>query len=484
MKISILGKLILLFFLSITAILANVTTSVDKQKFYAGDSVTLTIKASGEDVEFPTISSIGGFVVTGTSSSQQISIINGRTSKTKVMQYSFEPTKSTTIESFTLTVDNQTVQTKPIKIKMIEPTASKSTDPLVLEMKTDKSSYYVGEPIVVSLYFKYKEYISIIDAELEPFEPSGFWKKEIPSPKPTQNGEYVQYQVNSLLFANKSGKITIPNHFISVAKRDSRNYIHWEKVFSNKLELDIKPLPNNINNVGDFEISATVDKKETNANEPINLTITLKGDGNFDDIKEFNLNLPNQVLYSSKPEIQTTVAKKKLLGEFTQKISIISDKDYTIPAISFSYFDLDTKKVKTIETEPIEIKVTQVQKKEQPKIETLKTQIEPQVVTKVKYVEKDSNLKYIYGIGGIILGVLLTFLFFQIKKPKQHDEDIPLVKKVKKTKDDKQLYDILLPYIQDENIKTYIVQLEKNIYAQEVNKIDKKTLIEYLKENY
>jgi hypothetical protein len=483
MKISILGKLILLF-LFITGLFANVTTSVDKTKFYTGDSVTLSIKASGEDVEFPNISSIGGFVVTGTSSSQQISIINGRTSKTKVMQYSFEPTKSITIEPFTVTINNKAIQTKPITIKMIEPTASKASDPLVLEMKTDKASYYVGEPIVVSLYFKYKEYVSIIDAKLEPFEPSGFWKKEIPSPKPTQKGEYVVYQINSLLFANKAGKITIPNHFINVAKRDSRNYINWQKVFSNKLELDIKPLPNNIRNVGDFEIKAAVDKQETNANEPINLTITLKGDGNFDDIKEFTLNLPNQVLYSSKPQVQTTVAKKKLLGEFTQKISIISDKDYTIPPISFSYFDLDSKGIKTIETEPIEIKVKQVQKKEQPKIETLKTQIEPKVITKVEYVEKDSNLKYIYGIGGIFLGVFLTYLLFQIKKPKHQEDDIPLIKRIKKAKEDKQLYDILLPYIQDENIKTYIVQLEKNIYSNEVNKINKKALIEYLKENY
>jgi hypothetical protein len=71
-----------------------------------------------------------------------------------------------------------------------------------------------------------------------------------------------------------------------------------------------------------------------------------------------------------------------------------------------------------------------------------------------------------------------------MKKPKYQEDDIPLIKRIKKAKEDKQLYDILLPYIQDENIKTYIVQLEKNIYGKEVNKIDKKALVEYLKENY
>jgi hypothetical protein len=483
MNKSILGK-ILLFFIFSLELFAAVSAKVDKTQFFLGDVVTLTIQANGEDLEFPNINKIGDFIVEGTSQSQQISIINGNKTVSKSVQYTFSPNKSMTIPSFEVNIKNTKIKTNPIHIEMVKPHASTTTDPIQLEIKTNKDSYYVGEPIISTIYFRYKNNLPLIDAKLDTFEPDGFWKKEMQSPKPKQINGYITYQINNLLFAKQAGDIEIPNQFVNIAKRDSRNFIRWEKVFSNTLNLKIKPLPQGVNNLGSYTIQATVDKTKVKANEPVNLTIIIDGNGNFEDINEFKLSLPKQVLYSSKPEIQTSVLKNKVMGNFVQKISIISDESYTIPAISFSYFDIESQSIKTIQTKEIKIEVEKTVQKQTPKIQTLQTPIEPQILTKTQSVEKDSNLKYIFGLVGLILGALITFISLKLLKPKKIDQETPLIKQIKKAKDDKTLYDILLPYIKDNTIQKYIKELENNLYNKGSSTINKKQLIEYILENY
>lgn len=482
MRISILGKIFIIL-LSIIDLFGVVRAQVDKTNFYMGDKITLSIEVNGENINFPNITKIGDFMVEGTSSSSQISIINGTTSKTQIKQYGFSPNRSFTIPPFSIEVDGKIETTKPITLTMKDPTPSKSDDPISLHIHTDKSSYYVNEPVVISLVFKYQSKLSIIDAKLAPFNPKGFWPKEMPSPKPKEENGYIIYEVKHLLFPKKSGTIKIPNHHINIAKRDFRNYIKWEKIFSNPLNLDIKPLPNNINMVGDFTLTAKVDKNQVDFNEPVNLTIQIEGSGNIDDIKSFNLPLKNQVLYNSKPQIQSNIIREKPYGEFIQKISIISEEDYTIPPITFSYFDLKTQTVKTKTTQAIEIKVNQITQKESPKIETLSLNTSSKTPTQIKYIDKDPYTKYIFGLIGFMIGAFLTWLVLAKKKVKEI-EDTPLIKQIKQAKNNKALYDILLPYIQDNTINQYVKLLEENIFKNKNNTINKKSLILFIRENF
>jgi hypothetical protein len=118
-------------------------------------------------------------------------------------------------------------------------------------------------------------------------------------------------------------------------------------------------------------------------------------------------------------------------------------------------------------------------KKETPKIETNGTTIETQKVI-VKTV--DSNIKYLYGLVGLILGGAIVYLLLTRNIKKEKIEK-PISKKIKQAKSDKELYDILLPYSQNKDITTYIKILEENIYNQGEIKIDKKELIEIFEES-
>jgi len=481
MKISILGKIVL-FVLCTYFSFGGVKASINKSTFYLGDSVTLLISASGEDIKFPPITSIEGFRVIGTSSSQQISIINGKTNKTQVMEYSFEPTKSLHINPFIIEIDGKQAFTNPVDITMVEPSASKASDPIALVLKTDKKSYYKGEPILTTITFKYKKDAGVIDAKLMEFNPEHFWVKTLNNPKPIEQNGYIIYKLNYILYAKQAGKVNIPNHSIKVAMRSGMSFMKWDKVFSNNLSLNIKDLPQGVNILGDYVIEASVDTTNAKQNDPVNFTIHIKGEGNLEDLNEFQPNMPNQVLYSSKPAIKASLTANKLMSDFTQKISIISDKDYTIPPISFKYFDMKTKSVKTISSKEIAIKVEKSLQKSAPKIETL--QSTPQTITQkeIQYIKEDSYVKYVYGVVGFILGALTLFLVMRKNTKQVHHEETPLTKQIKKAKTDKDLYDVLIAYSYDLTIKSYIKKLDENIYNNGKNKIDRRELIEYINE--
>jgi hypothetical protein len=162
-------------------------------------------------------------------------------------------------------------------------------------------------------------------------------------------------------------------------------------------------------------------------------------------------------------------------GTFTQKISIISDKDFTVPAITFKYFDKTTKKEVDITTTPFAIKVTGKKKVQTKVLEqgTLQTVLENN--------KANGSTKYFYGLGGILFGSLVTFLWMRKKAIQSAPKERPLEVAIQKAKTDKELYDLLLPYSQKTELKIFIKQLEENLYFSKTNKIDKKALLEIFK---
>jgi len=257
----------------------------------------------------------------------------------------------------------------------------------------------------------------------------------------------------------------------------------WEKVFSNEQKLEILALPNAINIQGDFEISASIDKTTTKANQPVNLTLVIKGYGNIDDIEEFKLDMDNEVVYSTKPQIQARIQNGKYSGVFTQKHSIIAESDFTIPQISFKYFDINTKTVKTIKTKELKVKVKGVVK-ELPSIQTANQKQEVKTIQlppKIIIQKEDSYIKYLFALLGIILGLLISYILNSRKTKKEVVK--PLETKIKKSKNDKQLYAILLPYSNNSSITKILNTLEDNIYNNKNNKINKKDILQIIDDN-
>ncbi len=517
-KRSNLGKILTILFFPILLLAASVRVDVDKPAIYPGESVSFTITANGKgDVKFPNIKDIEGFPIIGTSNSQSTVIINGEVKKTISKTFTFAPDRDITIPSFEVEIDGKKYKTDPIKIKILTP--KQSTDPdkkVSLELKASKKEVYVGEPVRIDIVFKKRADANIDKVEIEEPKFKNFWVKRIDGSKKGVEGEYITQTYSFIVFPQKSGKLKIPPIAAKIGKvvktrgglfndpffndpffndpffKQFTTRVKWQKIFSNSLELDVKPLPNNLEVYGDFIISAKVDKTEVKANKPVNLTIQIAGEGNIDDIKKFEIDIPDAVVYADEPKISTKIENGKYVGTFTQKIAIIADKSFTIPPIEFRYFDKNLKKEVVKKTKPIHIKVIGSPSSSQTKRPVIEE--EPKNALTVKENKKEeiktptqkesSFIKYLFLIVGYVLGILSMIGFYKIKDIKlSPKKELPIVKRIKKAKSDKELFEVLLPYAkEDKLIDNTLKKLEENIYKKAKNKIDKEDLIEYFEE--
>ena len=469
-NIPILGKIIFLLSFPIIAF-AQLTASVDKSVVDEGQSITLTLKTSGDNIVFPNLRTVEGNKVISTNKTSSIIIKNNTITKEKTISYKFIPKYSFRIPIYSSVVNGIEEYSEPIRIKVKKDDINIFGKDIVLDVNFSKTTAYVGEAILVTFKLKYKNSYYIVKTDTKDFYINHFDIQEQKEIKSYKQDDYMIKKKKFLLFPNLAGEYIIPKLLINVAMlEDKTNRIKWYKIVSKEKKLNILSLPSNIDIQGNFKIIASVDKNTTIENKPINLKIKVSGSGNIKDIDSFKIELKDAVVYSTKPIITTKFTNDIYKGEFIQNISIIADENFTIPSISFRYFDKNKKTIVSIKTKSIDIKVKKSPIKNYNKY----------VKQKIIYKTEDSYIKYIFAFVGLIFGIFITFFALKPKKIKKDEKSLEL--KIKKSKNNKELYTILLPYANNNKIVKIINDLEKNIYTNEKNKINKKELINLLED--
>jgi hypothetical protein len=493
MTIQNLGKILFLIIFSINLFASDVNINISAPAIYKGETVSFTITANSSDVRFPNINDIEGFAILATSSSSSTSIINSSISKKISKTYTFRPLKNVVIPSFEVIVDGNTLKTTSKKISVIKPSQSKNGDKFIIELKLDKQNLKVGESTILKILFKQR-----IDARADKLninEPKieNFWIKKIAKENKYAQGDYIVKEFNYLLFAQKAGNFNISSIEADIGRLVQNSYgnrffndpffnsvnnsIKWDKIYSNNLNIKVESLPNNIELYGDFHINAFVDKMEVKQNKPINLTIKIKGIGNIDDIEKFNLDLDQAVVYANKPEIKSQLINGNYAGSFEQKIAIIANSNFTIPSFKLIYFDKLTQKIKTIKTSSIDIKIKGNIgiKEQQPVIQKSLNSSSSKV--KTIFIKQNDNLQYLYFILGLLIGGVIVYLALKKKSNSVIKKENDIIKLIKNTKDNKKLFEILLPYAKEhQDIGDILELLEKNIYTKTNHKINKQKL--------
>ena len=490
-----LGKIVLFLSLLVNLFASNADITLSAPAIYKGDRVNFTITASG-GAEFPNIQEIEGFPVTTASSSSSISIINGSRTETISKTYSFKPLKSVTIPSYRLKIDGKSYKTAQKRVEVLKPQASQGGDEFVIEMKVDKKELFVGQSAKLTVLFKQKFRAKADKLNLHEPKLENFWIKKIDGQRKSNDSQYIVQEFDYIIFPQKAGEFNIPALEADIGRvvhsrgglfndpffSQISSQIEWSKIYSNNLKIRVKPLPNNLEVYGSFNIKTTVDKMQVYANKPVNLTITIDGNGNIDDIKKFDLNLAEGVVYADEPKIVSNLKDGIYGGTFTQKIVIIADKDFTIPKMTLNYFDKDLNKEVTISSNPIDIKVEGAKEQVvQPKVEQAKsnktlTNTKQSIKERVVVKSDDAYIKYIFALIGLIIGSVSTYFFLKTKQNREK-KDNEIVKEIKNAKDDKTLFEILLPYAKEEKTVSDILKLlEENIYQKTNHKIDKQKL--------
>ncbi len=462
-------KLLFLLLIFSQEIYAKVIAEVDSSTVELGEMVTYSLNISGEDITRPNIKRLCDSDVISTSSQTSMQIINGNISKNYVLSYKFVPQKSCTIEPVEVEIDGKIESSNALEVKVVPISGAKDLD-FVLKLESDKKELYVGETFDMTLTFKQRKNAEAVDSKFTSPDLKGFWIKNESKPQKYEDGKYVITKIVYTMAPQRAGELKITKAQMQVASRSSKAdrwgswipSIKWKSYFSNELSFDVKPLPSGINLIGNFNINAAVDKTEVNANEAVNCSIEVVGNGNLEDIESFKPEIDGVAVFDEK----ITVEGDKL----TQKIVFVAERDFVIPAFSLKYFNPQTKEIKTIHTKKMPIGVKNSKSEETLNIKKQESRSNAQESLETTQTET-AALIISFAIG-LICGILIMIFRDKISFKKEHKSSI---------KDPKNLLVKLLEFKYDPQVKEIIEILEKNIYQNQNIEIDKKILREILK---
>ena len=250
---------------------------------------------------------------------------------------------------------------------------------LFIKVSANKKRVHEQEPILLT----YKVYTLVSLTQLRGDMPDlkSFYSQEVDLPQQksfsveTVNGRpyrtctWSQY----VMFPQMTGRLQIPSiTFEGIVVQQNRNIDPFEaffnggsgyvevkkKIVAPGIEIQVDPLParpaNFSGGVGQFNVSASLNKTQTRSNDPVSMRIVVSGTGNLKLIKQPLVSLPKDFdQYDPKITDQTKLTSNGLEGSKIFDILIVPRHQgkYEIPPVEFTYFDVSSNSYKTVKSE-------------------------------------------------------------------------------------------------------------------------------------
>ena len=256
---------------------------------------------------------------------------------------------------------------------------------LFIKVSANKKRVYEQEPILLT----YKVYTLVGLTSLRGDMPDlkSFYTQEVSLPtqksfsietfngRPYRTTTWSQY----VMFPQMTGKLQIPSiTFEGIVVQQNRNIDPFEaffnggsgyievkkKIVAPGIDIEVDPLPERpagfSGGVGHFTVSASLNKTETKANDPVSVRITVSGTGNLKLVKQPQIELPKDFdKYEPKVTDKTKLTTAGIEGSMIYDILIVPRHQghYDIPPVSLTYFDTTSKTYKTVTSEPLTLDV-------------------------------------------------------------------------------------------------------------------------------
>jgi hypothetical protein len=258
-------------------------------------------------------------------------------------------------------------------------TAASGSDDVYVRLLISKNEAYVGEQIVATVKLYTKLQISGIDQRYKGPDFTGFYTEPIEIP-PLRNLErenvdgeiyYTGVIQKVLLIPQKAGDLAIEPFGLDVSirqqvKRRSNNF------FDDFFEPAVQDIPMNLKSkrvvikskslpadkpasftgaVGSFTLATSVDKVRVKTNDAVNYKVSVKGTGNYKILDEPAIEFPPDI-EKYDPVIKTS-SESPMAGNKTFEYLLLPHYPgtFTIPSVAFTYFDIQSKKYKTLYSE-------------------------------------------------------------------------------------------------------------------------------------
>lgn len=385
-----------------------------------GDQFRLSYTVTTQNVRDFRAPSIKGFdVLMGPSRSQQnsVQIINGQTTSTSSITFTYILMANTegsfTIPGATITADGNQLVSNSVQIKVLPAdqassgtssgnsgggkqsggtsrassgTAVSNSD-LFITATASKTTVYEQEAFLLT----YKIY-TLVDlrmfdnVKLPDFK--GFHSQEVELPNDRRWGlEHYKgrnYQTTVyrqfVLFPQQSGKLTIDaaRFDASIAKatqavdpfeaffNGGSNYVEVKKtIMTPQLTINVNPLPAGkpadfSGGVGEFNITSSINSTNVKTNDAVTVKIVISGTGNLKLLSNPEIKFPEDFeVYDPKVDNKFRLTSSGLSGSKVIEYLAIprTAGTYKIPAVKFSYFDINSRSYKTLTTEEYELHV-------------------------------------------------------------------------------------------------------------------------------
>ncbi len=390
----------------------EISASVDKTVVGLDQAFTLTVEIAGEkanNVGDPQIPDISDFAAPLGSSgtSQNIQIINGQMSVSKSISFTYMATKlgKFTIPAAAIKLGDNVYSSQPISIEIVnaaQPPQQRSTsrqasaaaeeqitgDNLFLKVSANKRHVYVNEPLILSYKIYTRVSVTQYGINKAP-ETAGFWVEEFPlGNQPVTKEEIVDGKKfiiaeikRMALFPTDAGIKTVsPMEIECDVRVQTRRRSIFDSFFddpffgrtvrqvvsSKPVTIEVLPLPlegrpaNFSGLVGNFNLSANVDKQAVKTNEAISLNIKISGKGNIKMIPAPKVELPTDFeKYEPKVSENIDRAENSISGFKAYEYVLIPRHPglQKIKPVTLSFFDVISAQYKTLRTPEIIINV-------------------------------------------------------------------------------------------------------------------------------
>jgi hypothetical protein len=384
------------FYVLVYANNIEMNSSVDRTSVALNETFQLTISIKGDSKSLPyfSIPTLKDFNVYGSSHSKSISIENGNVTNIVSYIYMLAPKKvgEYEIPSFKIEHNGQTYETEPVKITVSQAQTTSSVSvqntqipqkkqtsqvynfdtskAVFVESKLDKKTAYINEKVIYTFSFFTSVNLLSNPSYQGPNFMGFFTGNTSQNNYRTQiNGrDYLVTEVSTELYPQQAGDITIGQSVLTVSIEDfSKNYDDFFASFfrrsknvelvTDEIKLKVLKVPQNISMVGNFKMTAAVDKKDKKENEPFDLKITISGDGNIKTIQEPEIMLSDNLKKYETSEKIIKQGEKETGKEFTTLIMPLSAGEGEIKILSQKYFDMQTKQIKNLPAKNIKVNV-------------------------------------------------------------------------------------------------------------------------------
>ena len=404
-------KLFLTAFMILSALVSSAQTSIQVQthRVVAEDerfNVTFIIDGNVKDSQFSWEPSSDFQLLWGPQRghSSSIQIINGKTTKSSQTTFSYvlRPLKTGkfTLPKARATVDGKEIVSNSETVEVVGSQQGQSQQPIqsqsqstqqqtarqrsgsdiILAVNLNRTNVVIGEPVIATVMLYTRADIAGFESAQFP-DFNGFWSQEQTAPtsvefsRTTYDGQIYNASLlkKYMLIPQQTGSLTInPAEIVclvNIRTAPSGNSIFdgffdsittvRQKVVSRPVKVNVSALPEGApesfgGGVGEFTISAKMNKDSLKTHEAASLIVTISGKGNISLIQAPDVKLPPDMeVYDTKTSDK--VSDGGYSGSKTYEYPFIprSWGDFVIPPVHYSYYDVAAGRYVTMQTDSI-----------------------------------------------------------------------------------------------------------------------------------